>query len=158
MALTAKDIMTKRVVTVSPCTTVKEFTELLAAKKISGVPVVDEQKRVIGIATEADVLAHPGAKTVEEIMTKRVISVKPDTPVEEIAKLLAKKKIKRVPVIDEKGKLVGIVSRADIVKAFAGKYKDLRGQREIAAPPKCRNGVSREQICKSAVNRKTLRG
>jgi CBS domain-containing protein len=121
MALTAKDIMTKRVVTVSPRTTVKELTELLAAKKISGVPVVDEQKRVIGIATEADVLAHPGAKTVEEIMTKRVISVKPDTPVEEIAKLLAKKKIKRVPVIDEKGKLVGIVSRADIVKAFAGK-------------------------------------
>jgi len=121
MALTAKDIMTKRVVTVSPRTTVKELTELLAAKKISGVPVVDEQKRVIGIATEADVLAHPGAKTVEEIMTKRVISVKPDTPVEEIAKLLAKKKIKRVPVIDEKGKLVGIVSRADIVKVFAGK-------------------------------------
>jgi CBS domain-containing protein len=121
MALTAKDIMTKRVVTVSPYTTVKELTELLAAKKISGVPVVDEQKRVVGIATEADVLAHPGAKTVEEIMTKRVISVKPDTPVEEIAKLLAKKKIKRVPVIDEKGKLVGIVSRADIVKAFAGK-------------------------------------
>jgi CBS domain-containing protein len=121
MALTAKDIMTKRVVTVSPCTTVKELTELLAAKKISGVPVVDEQKRVIGIATEADVLAHPGAKTVEEIMTKRVISVKPDTPVEEIPKLLARKKIKRVPVIDEKGKLVGIVSRADIVKAFAGK-------------------------------------
>lgn len=120
MALTAKDIMTKRVVTVSPCTTVNELTELLAAKKISGVPVVDEQKRVVGIATEADVLAHPGAKTVEEIMTKKVISVTPDTPVEEIAKLLAKKKIKRVPVID-KGKLVGIVSRADIVKAFAGK-------------------------------------
>jgi len=120
MALTAKDIMTKRVVTVSPSTTVKELTELLAAKKISGVPVVDEQKRVVGIVTEADVLAHPGAKTVEEIMTKKVISVAPDTPVEEIAKLLAKKKIKRVPVID-KGKLVGIVSRADIVKAFAGK-------------------------------------
>lgn len=120
MALTAKDIMTKRVVTVSPSTTVKELTELLAAKKISGVPVVDEQKRVVGIVTEADVLAHPGAKTVEEIMTKKVISVTPDTPVEEIAKLLAKKKIKRVPVID-KGKLVGIVSRADIVKAFAGK-------------------------------------
>lgn len=119
MALTAKDIMTKRVVTVSPSTTVKELTELLAKKKISGVPVVDEKKQVVGIATEADVLAHPGAKNVAEIMTKRVVSVTPDTPVEEIAKLLAKKKIKRVPVID-KGKLVGIVSRADIVKAFAG--------------------------------------
>ncbi|MGQ9462068.1 MAG: CBS domain-containing protein [Candidatus Fervidibacter sp.] len=119
MALMAKDIMTKRVVTVSPSTTVKELTELLAKKKISGVPVVDEKKQVVGIATEADVLAHPGAKTVAEVMTKRVISVTPDTPVEEIAKLLAKKKIKRVPVID-KGKLVGIVSRADIVKAFAG--------------------------------------
>ncbi len=117
--VTAKDIMTKRVVTVSPCTSVKELSEILAKKRISGVPVVDEQKRVVGIVTEADILAKPGAKTVEEIMTKRVISVTPDTPVEEIAKLLAKKKIKRVPVIAE-GKLVGIVSRADIVKAYAG--------------------------------------
>lgn len=121
MALTAKDIMTKRVVTVSPCTSVEELTELLAGKKISGVPVIDEKKQVVGIATEADVLAHPEAETIEELMTKRVISVTPDTPIEEIAKVLAKKKIKRVPVIDEKGKLVGIVSRADIVKAFAGR-------------------------------------
>lgn len=118
MALTAKDIMTKRLVTVSPCASVKELNEVLAKKRISGVPVVDEQKRVVGIATEADVLAKPGAKTVEELMTKQVVSITPDTPLDEIANLLAKKKIKRVPVIAE-GKLMGIVSRADIVKAYA---------------------------------------
>ncbi|MFA4016537.1 MAG: hypothetical protein RUDDFDWM_001647 [Candidatus Fervidibacterota bacterium] len=121
MAKTAGDIMTKRVVCVTPETSISELTELLAKHKISGAPVVEDMKskRLVGIVTEADVLTKPeGAKQVRDIMKKRVVTVSPDTPVDEIVRILAKRKIKRVPVVAE-GKVVGIVSRADIIKAMA---------------------------------------
>ncbi|MBC7326989.1 CBS domain-containing protein [bacterium] len=111
--------MTTNVITVKSCTTREELAKILATNKISGVPVMDDEGCcIIGIVTEADLLTKSGA-TVGEIMTKEVVSVCEDTPIEEIAKILAEKGIKRVPVVKE-GKLVGIVSRADIVKAFAG--------------------------------------
>jgi CBS domain-containing protein len=121
MAVMARDIMTKRVITVCPETRVVELAKLLADKKISGVPVVDEDKCVIGIATEADILGRKrGQNTVKVIMATQVTSVCGETPLEEIAALLSRKKIKRVPVLRE-GKLVGIVSRADVVRAIAGR-------------------------------------
>jgi CBS domain-containing protein len=118
----AKDIMTTRVVTVKPSTPIPEAARLLVRRKISGVPVVDEKDKtkVVGILTEADLLAAPaGAKTVAEVMRKRVISVSPETPIDEIAAILVKHKIKRVPVL-EGGKLVGIVSRIDVLRAKYG--------------------------------------
>ncbi|MFA0739764.1 MAG: hypothetical protein LKKZDAJK_002888, partial [Candidatus Fervidibacter sp.] len=118
----AKDIMTTRVVTVKPSTPIPEAARLLVRRKISGVPVVDEKDKtkVVGILTEADLLAAPaGAKTVAEVMRKRVISVSPETPIDEIAAILVKRKIKRVPVL-EGGKLVGIVSRIDVLRAKYG--------------------------------------
>jgi CBS domain-containing protein len=118
----AKDIMTTRVVTVKPSTPIPEAARLLVRRKISGVPVVDEKDKtkVVGILTEADLLAAPaGAKTVAEVMRKRVISVAPDTSVDDIAATLVKRKIKRVPVLDG-GKLVGIVSRIDVLRAKYG--------------------------------------
>jgi len=121
-AKTAKDIMTTKVVTVKPSTSIEDAARLLVRRKISGVPVVDEKDKtkVVGILTEADLLAAPsGAKTVAEVMKKRVVSVSPDTSVDEIAEILVKKKIKRVPVIDA-GKLVGIVSRIDVLRAKYG--------------------------------------
>ncbi len=121
-AKTAKDIMTTKVVTVKPSTSVADAARLLVRRKISGVPVVDEKDKtkVVGILTEADLLAaSPEAKTVADVMKKRVVSVSPDTSVDEIAEILVKKKIKRVPVIDA-GKLVGIVSRIDVLKAKYG--------------------------------------
>jgi CBS domain-containing protein len=121
-AKTAKDIMTTRVVTVKPSTPIADAARLLVRRKISGVPVVDEKDKtkVVGILTEADLLAAPaGAKTVAEVMRKRVISVSPETPIDEIAAILVKRKIKRVPVLDG-GKLVGIVSRIDVLRAKYG--------------------------------------
>jgi CBS domain-containing protein len=121
-AKTAKDIMTTKVVTVKPSTSIEDAARLLVRRKISGVPVVDEKDKtkVVGILTEADLLAAPsGAKTVADVMKKRVVSVSPDTSVDEIAEILVKKKIKRVPVIDA-GKLVGIVSRIDVLRAKYG--------------------------------------
>ncbi len=121
-AKTAKDIMTTRVVTVKPSTPIADAARLLVRRKISGVPVVDEKDKtkVVGILTEADLLAAPsGAKTVAEVMRRRVISVAPDTSVDDIAATLVKRKIKRVPVLDG-GKLVGIVSRIDVLRAKYG--------------------------------------
>ncbi|MDW8027107.1 MAG: CBS domain-containing protein [Armatimonadota bacterium] len=121
-AKTAKEIMTTKVVTVKPSTSVEDAARLLVRRKISGVPVVDEKDKtkLVGILTEADLISAPsGAKTVSEVMKKRVVSVSPNTSVDEIAEILVKKKIKRVPVVDE-GKLVGIVSRIDVLRAKYG--------------------------------------
>ncbi|MCS7191395.1 MAG: CBS domain-containing protein [Armatimonadetes bacterium] len=121
-AKTVKEIMTAKVVTVKPSTSIEDAARLLVRRKISGVPVVDEKDKtkVVGILTEADLLAaSPTAKTVGEVMKKRVLSVSPETSVDEVAEILVKKKIKRVPVVDA-GKLVGIVSRIDVLKAKYG--------------------------------------
>jgi predicted transcriptional regulator len=113
----ARDIMTRNVFTTTPQTTIRDAARILAEQHISGLPVVDESGKIIGMVTEADIISKPG-KIVADIMTKDVIAVKEDTPVEEIASLLSKRKIKRVPVVNE-GRIVGIISRADIVHAVA---------------------------------------
>ena len=113
----AKDIMTKDVITVSPQATVRELAKILVKKRISGAPVVDKKGNVLGIALEADIAGNRGNQVVA-IMTKKVISVTEETPVEEIATLMTDHIIKRVPVMRGK-RLVGIVSRADIIRAIA---------------------------------------
>ncbi|MGI6649162.1 MAG: CBS domain-containing protein [Bacillota bacterium] len=144
----ARDIMTRQVVTVSPNMTVPEVAKVLLDHRISGVPVVSKDNEVIGIVTEGDLitkeislktppvlsllggfiyLENPNrfeeelrkvtAVQVEDLMTREVISVQEDTPVGEIATLMVKKKINRVPVLRHK-KLVGIITRADIVRSL----------------------------------------
>jgi len=117
----SNDIMTKKVITVSPTTSVKDLAKALTKYKISGMPVADKNGKLIGIVSRTDLVAKSGAK-VKDIMSKDTISVDEETPVEEIANLLTTHKINRVPVMRGK-KLVGIVSRADIVRAIAmGKH------------------------------------
>ena len=113
----AKDIMTKKVITVSPLTTVKDLAKTLTGNDISGVPVADKTGKILGIVSATDIVAKSG-KQVKAIMSQKVISVTEETPVEEIANLLTTHKINRVPVLRGK-KLVGIVSQADIVRAIA---------------------------------------
>ena len=125
MEKTARDIMTTRVVTTTASATVGEVARALAHNGISGMPVVGEgdvvglPSKVIGIISEADILTAGVDTPVESVMTREVVSVAPDTPLSEIVKRLAQKSIKRVPVIDDAGNLMGIVSRADIVAAMA---------------------------------------
>ncbi len=117
----AKDIMTKDVIAVNPLTPVKSLAKILSKNHISGAPVVDKSGKVLGVVSEADILARSG-KQVKSIMSKRVIGVIEDTPVEEIASLMTTHKVKRIPIMRGE-KLAGIVSRADIVRAIAmGKH------------------------------------
>jgi CBS domain-containing protein len=147
--LTAKDIMTTEVVTVPADATVRELAELLSKTKFSGVPVVDDSGRLVGIVTEGDVILQDadlhfphyvqvfesiiylesvrkfeerfrkslGSK-VADVMSREVVTVAPDTPVKEIATLMADEEVNRVPVVDG-NRLVGIITRGDIVRAIA---------------------------------------
>jgi len=135
-----KDVMTTNVIYINKDASVHEAARILSEKRISGLPVVDDEKHVIGIMTEADILYSVGMKKsqdfrdilrhilgekhpkirkgnkVEEIMTSQVITTTPDRDMREIAKILDEKRIKRLPVVDENHKLIGIISRANIVR------------------------------------------
>jgi CBS domain-containing protein len=141
----AQDVMTTRVVAVAPDTPVTEIAKLLLDRQISAVPVVSDDRRLLGIVSEGDLthglgqegakrswwldlLASPQAKAeaylrshgrlASDLMPREVVSVTPDTPLPEIARLLEARRIKRVPVLRD-GELVGIVSRADLLRGFA---------------------------------------
>lgn len=147
----AMDVMTTEVISVDAGTTVQELAKLLAERQISGVPVLDAGKRLVGIVSEGDLLhraetgterrAQPRrrswwledlaaeqelardyvkshARKVAEIMTRDVVSVGETTDLAELAMLLETHRIKRVPVVRD-GQVVGIVSRANLVRAMA---------------------------------------
>lgn len=141
----AQDVMTTTVVTVAPDTPVTEIAQLLVERQISAVPVVSDDGRLLGIVSEGDLihgLGQEGAKRswwldllaspqsrakaylkgrgrlASDVMTRSIISVAPDTPLPEIARLLEARRIKRVPVLRD-GALVGVVSRADLLRGFA---------------------------------------
>jgi CBS domain-containing protein len=113
----AEDVMTTRVVTITEDQSKQQAARLLSQHRISGLPVVNANQVVVGVVTEYDVIGKEG-QTVGEIMTRGVISVTPDTELEEVSHLLVHERIKRLPVLDQ-GKLVGIISRADLVKEVA---------------------------------------
>ena len=148
-AVRAHDIMTTQVFSVNRTTPVMEVAELMAEKTVSGIPVLEEDGKVAGIISEKDFLSHMGSRDkthfmavvaeclqgkgcvampirsqkAEDIMTSPAVTVKEDTSVIEIANLFTEKNINRVPVINEEGRLKGIVSRADIVRASLMKTK-----------------------------------
>ena len=117
----AKDIMTRDVITVSPTATIKNLAMTLIKNQISGAPVAARDGKIIGVVSEADIVAKKG-KAVKAIMSKNIISVTEETAVEDIARLMTTHRIKRLPVM-RGSDVVGIVSRADIVSAIAlGKH------------------------------------
>jgi CBS domain-containing protein len=112
-----EDVMITKVITVTEDQTKQQAARLLAQHRISGLPVVNENNVVAGVVTEYDIISKEG-QTVGEIMTRGVISVTPDTDLEDVSHLLVQERIKRLPVLD-RGRLVGIVSRADLVREVA---------------------------------------
>lgn len=115
----ARDIMTHEVIAIAPSATVQDVARLLSDYHISGVPVLDQQV-MVGIVTEADIIGKEG-EHVAEIMTPRVVSVREDTPVDEVAQILTSNRFKRVPVLRGE-RVVGIVSRANIVRMIASRW------------------------------------
>jgi CBS domain-containing protein len=148
----ARDVMVSPVITVKPFASVREVAQTFLEKGISAVPVVDEQGKVVGIVSEGDLLHRQEAGTerrrsswlellvgtetlasefvrahaqkVADVMTRDVITAAPDTPLHEIASILEKRGIKRVPIVSN-GQLVGIVSRANLIQAVAAARKQL---------------------------------
>ena len=122
----ASDIMTRKVITISPQASAQEAAQLLDQFRISGLPVLDDGGNLIGIVTEADIISKVNRDglldqdglRVSDIMSRTVTTVDEETPVSDIATLLTERKIKRVPVVRQ-GRLAGIVSRGDIVHAVA---------------------------------------
>jgi CBS domain-containing membrane protein len=137
------DVMTRDVVSVKPDADIHEAAGLLSEKGVGGLPVINDKSEVIGVITETDVLCMLGVERghgfkdlirhvlgesclkqqkegkVGDFMTSPAVVVRPDQDALEAARLLEKKRIKRLPVIDERNRLVGIITRADIVKAVA---------------------------------------
>jgi len=144
----ARDVMVSPVISVKPSCTVKEVAKTLLERRISAVPVVDDTGKLVGIVSEGDLMhraeigtqrrhswwlrvltgddalaaeytkAH--ARTVADVMTRDVITASPDTPLHEIAALLERHSIKRVPIVRD-GALLGIVSRANLLQALASR-------------------------------------
>jgi len=147
--LLAKKIMVKKVITIKKDASIEKLSELLLKNKISGVPVVDDDGKMVGIATEGDLIIRDsdlhfpryfklldsiiyleslnkfksnlkkylGTK-VEDVMTAKVRTVMENTPVSEVANIMIRNNVNRVPVQNRKGDLVGIITRADIVKSM----------------------------------------
>ncbi|MFI5272264.1 MAG: CBS domain-containing protein [Ktedonobacterales bacterium] len=116
----ARDIMTHEVIAIGPEASVQDAARLLSDYSISGVPVLDVDGRMVGIVTEADIIGKEG-DIVAAIMTQRVVTAQEDTDVDEIARVLTSNRFKRLPVV-RGGRVVGVVSRADIVRMIASRW------------------------------------
>lgn len=139
-AITAGQVMTSPVVTVSPETSVAQIAELLTSRRFSGIPVVDNAGAVLGLVSERDLLARSG-RTAREVMTTSVISVTVDTDIAQVRRMLVDAPIRRVPVL-QAGRLVGIISRHDLVGrmvewACGVCGETIRGPQPPLVCPKC---------------------
>jgi len=109
--------MTRNVITFREDTPVEEIAQTLSSRRITGAPVIAGDGLVVGIVSEVDVFSKKGA-VAKDIMSPHVISVTEDTGIDEAARLLAGERIRRVPVI-KRGKMVGLLSRSDVLDFFA---------------------------------------
>ena len=144
----AADVMTRLVVSVNPETPVAEAVRIMLQEHVSGLPVVDSGCRLLGIVTEGDFLrraetgterrrprwlefligsgkladeyVHTHGRKVEEVMTHDVVTIAEDTPLDEVVRLMERRRVKRLPVVRGRGEVIGIVSRANLLHALAG--------------------------------------
>lgn len=147
--ITAADIMTREVATVREDTPLAEVAAVMGARGIAGLPVLASDDKVVGVISEKDFLARMGVladqnfmslvahclaskgcvalpiknQQAKDLMTSPAEVISPALPVQEIAALFRARKINRVPVVDDMGRILGIVSRADLIKALYGESK-----------------------------------
>ncbi len=141
-----RDVMTRNVIHVREDAEMTEVANLLSENRISGLPVVDVGGRVLGVITEADVLSmagmkkghafkdilrhllgeplpgpNSGSKRLQDVMSSPAITTGPESDIRDVALIIDEKRIKRLPVVDEQGRLIGLISRADIVRVIGTK-------------------------------------
>jgi len=148
-----REIMTKEVKSISPDATAQEVLDLLGKLEISGLPVIDDKNKLAGMFTEKNILSYilpsyiekvgrfvyeENPKTtkkkfaqlskikVSQLIRREVITTSEDTTLCEVARLMLTQKARRIPVVDKNGRVVGIVARADILKAFAKEAASVR--------------------------------
>ena len=142
MNATVKDVMTTEVVAVTRETTFKEMAAVLRRYRVSALPVVDDAGRVLGVVSEADLLAKealadPGPAgelvhrkaeglTAGDLMTSPPVTAAPGDPVEQAARMMHFMRVKRLPVVNPGGQLIGIISRADVLAVFDRPDEDIR--------------------------------
>lgn len=154
MSTKVRDVMTTRVVAVRKNATFKDMAALLTEYRVSAFPVLDDEGKVIGVVSEADLLskealvadmgsqaawlgriagspyhdefAKAAAITATDLMTKPPVVVTPDEPVTSAARLMYHGRVKRLPVVGEKGQLIGIVSRADVLSVYRRPDEEIR--------------------------------
>ncbi|MBX3069539.1 MAG: CBS domain-containing protein [Thermomicrobiales bacterium] len=116
-AVTIREIMTTDIITTSPEATVDTIAEELRSRGYGGLPVVDENGYLIGMVSEYDIISKRG-KTVRDIMSRGVISVGDEASAEQVTTLMGLHGIRRVPIVRE-GKLVGLVTRSDLLRLYS---------------------------------------
>jgi len=173
----ASDIMVSNVITIGPDASVQDVANLLLSNRISAVPVVGADGGILGIVSEGDLINRADTATahrkswwlnalastealaieytkthsrrVSDVMTHDVITASPETPVSEIAALLEKNSIKRVPIVND-GKLIGIVSRANLIQGLAS-------LKEKAPQSHCDDSAIRDKIMTKLNNERWAR-
>lgn len=147
LEMLVRDVMTPGVISISKYESVVQVANILAEKNISGLPVVDKENKVIGIITQADILSMVGVGRehtfkdllkymlgeplherkvgdhVGDIMTSPALTIKPEASVAEAVRIMDEKRIRRLTVANDRGELIGILTRADILKAVIKKMK-----------------------------------
>ncbi|MGW8378197.1 CBS domain-containing protein [Streptomyces sp. ODS28] len=160
---TIQNVMTSDVVHATPGTPFKEVAELLAVNRISGLPVINENKRVVGVVSETDLMERQAAQsnreerdrkhvrsswlgrplrrhlpqranakahaiTANQLMSAPPVTVRPSQTVTEAARIMSEHGVERLPVIDDDGRLLGIVTRHDLLRVFLRRDEEIRAE------------------------------
>ncbi|HEV3231509.1 MAG TPA: CBS domain-containing protein [Candidatus Dormibacteraeota bacterium] len=135
------EIMTRNVLTARADTSVTDVVQIMARHKITGLPVIDESNHLIGVVSESDIIGKAG-ETVAEIMTNGSFTVAEDTTLGDAAEILLRRRIRRLPVVDGDNRLIGLLSRSDLIIFFAHHVWTCswcgKGYRGFYAPSACK--------------------
>ena len=136
-----KDVMTTEVIAARPDASCPDLAAMLHKHRVSGFPVVDGEGVVVGVVSESDLLARqasarphrkqadPARLTAADLMSWPPVTIGPDETARHAARLMYSRKLRRLPVVDHRGRLLGIVTRADLLSAFTRPDEEIR--REI---------------------------
>ena len=149
MNSTVKDVMSTHVIAVRQSAPYKDMAAMLHEQRVSAFPVLDDDNKVIGVVSEADLLTKEAlegtvprtllsrqervrrqvnALTAADLMTKPPVTIGPDEPVTRAARLMFDKRVKRLPVISDNGRLIGIVTRSDLLSVYSRPDTEIRRQ------------------------------